>query len=394
MILKNCTIIEGGKESVKDILIKDGKIADIADEIQGSVGLDVAERYVLPGLIDPHVHIREPGLTHKEDFLTASMAALAGGVTTFLDMPNTVPPTTTVCLLDEKRKLAQKSLVNFGLHFGAASDNIDEIKKARNIASVKVFMNISTGKLMIKDDAALRRIFKASKLVTVHAEGKMVDKAISIAKEFGTRLYLCHISERAELDTIREEKDRNIFAEVTPHHLYLSNEDEKDAFFMMKPPLRSVLDQEALYEAIKEGLIDTIGTDHAPHTVGEKLGPEPPYGVPGLETMLPLLLNSANQGLLDIHTIQRLCCEGPAKIFGIRNKGFIKVGYDADLVVLDMDLVEQVREDMLYTKCKWSPFDARVLKGWPVITIINGRIAFDHGEIVAAHPGKEVEFNA
>ena len=392
MILKNCRIIRDGKEVIRDLRIEGGKILEITDKIVGDDGLDLKDRYVLPGIIDPHVHFREPGLTHKEDFYTASKACAAGGVTTFLDMPNTVPPTTTVKLLEEKRKLAKKSIVNYGFHFGGAVDNIEEIKKVKNVASTKVFLNLSTGKLLIEDDKILKEIFSNSKLITVHAEGSMVNKAIKLTKECGNRLYLCHISLREELDTIREHKTKRMYAEVTPHHLFLSDEDYEDGFTKMYPSLKSILDQEALYEAIKDGLIDTIGTDHAPHTVGEKLESSPPGGVPGVETVLPLLLNAVNLGLLDLPTITRLCCENPAKIFGIKNKGFIKKGYDADLVVLDMDLVQEVNEDMLFTKCKWSPFSGRTLKGWPVMTIVNGNLVFDHGEIIETFKGREVEF--
>jgi len=257
MLLKNCTV-DGANT---DIQIDDGKIKKVGQGLAGAEAIDLAGRHVLPGIIDPHVHFREPGMTHKEDFYTGSCAAARGGVTTFLDMPNTVPPTTTVALLEEKRKLAQKSIVNFGFHFGG-TDNISEIKRAKNIASVKVFMNISTGKLMIKDDDVLRRIFSSAKLVTVHAEGEMVDKAIAIAKECGCRLYLCHISQRSELDVIRKEKTKSIYAEVTPHHLFLSEHDVQDGFQKMKPELKSVLDNEALLSAINDGLIDTIGKWH------------------------------------------------------------------------------------------------------------------------------------
>jgi len=385
MLLKNCTV-DGANT---DIQIDDGKIKKVGQGLAGAEAIDLAGRHVLPGIIDPHVHFREPGMTHKEDFYTGSCAAARGGVTTFLDMPNTVPPTTTVALLEEKRKLAQKSIVNFGFHFGG-TDNISEIKRAKNIASVKVFMNISTGKLMIKDDDVLRRIFSSAKLVTVHAEGEMVDKAIAIAKECGCRLYLCHISQRSELDVIRKEKTKSIYAEVTPHHLFLSEHDVQDGFQKMKPELKSVLDNEALLSAINDGLIDTIGTDHAPHTVGEKMQEEYPYGVPGIETMFPLLLDAVNHGQLTLAHVQKLCCESPARIFGIKNKGFIKPGFDADLVIIDMDEVREVSEEEILSRSGWSPFSGRSLKGWPIMTIVGGNIVFD-GEI-HDNKGREVEY--
>ena len=393
MLLKNCTIIENNKEVVRDILIENSIIKKIDKNISYSGEIiDIKQNHVLPGIIDPHVHFREPGLTHKEDFLTGSKAAAAGGITTVLDMPNTIPPITTTELLKEKRELAKKSIVNYGFHFAGASDNIEEIKKVKNIASVKVFMNISTGKLMIKDDKALKHIFSNSKLVAVHAEGEMVEKAIKLTKECGNRLYLCHISAREELDYIRENKTKDIFVEVTPHHLFLSDLDDKDSFTKMKPELKSVLDQEALLEAIKEGLVDTIGSDHAPHTVGEKLGTEFAYGVPGCETLLPLLLNAVNEKKLTMQKLIELCCHNPAKIFRIKNKGHIKEGFDADLTVVDMNLEKEVDENMLFTKCSWSPFNGWQLRGWPIMTIVNGNVVFDHGKINESYKGKEVDF--
>ncbi len=393
MMLENCKIIQNGRETECDILIEDGKIKKIGHNIYDSgKRIDLGGLHVLPGLIDPHVHFREPGLTHKEDFLSGSKAAAAGGITTVLDMPNTVPPTITVELLEHKRELAKKSLVNFGFHFGAAADNIDEIKKAKNVASTKVFMNLSTGKMMIKDDKALKEVFAASKIVTVHAEGKMVDKAIRLSKECKNRLYLCHISQRSELETIRAEKTDRIYAEATPHHLFLSEQDDRDSFTKMIPGLKSVMDREALFAAVKDRLIDTIGTDHAPHTTGEKLSEEYPHGVPGCETMLPLLLNAVNDGDLSLARVQELCCHNPAKIFRIKNKGFLLPGYDADIVVIDMDLAKEVDEEELFTKCGWSPFQGWTLMGWPVMTIVNGNIVFNDGDIDETHKGKEVEF--
>lgn len=393
MLLKNCRLLLQDKEIIAEIIIENGKIAKIGHNLKhkGPV-VDIKKKHVLPGIIDPHVHFREPGMTHKEDFLSGSRAAAAGGVTTFIDMPNTIPPTTTVKLLLQKRALAKKSIVNYGFHFAAAVDNIEEIKKVKNIASVKVFMNISTGKLMIKDDEALKRIFSSSRLITVHAEGDMVEKAIELSKECGNRLYLCHISAREELDYIRENKDKNIFAEATPHHLFLSDENDDDSFTKMKPSLKSVLDQEALLEAANDGLIDTIGTDHAPHTVGEKLSKEYPYGIPGSETMLPLLLNAVNDGRLTLQRIIELCCHNPARIFRIKNKGFLRPGSDADLTIVDMELEKAVDEDKLFTKCGWSPYNGLMLKGWPVMTIVGGNIVFDNGKIDENNKGREVEF--
>lgn len=386
---------------MKDILIKEDKILSVSkagniSNINNSEQdvIDCACKLVMPGIIDPHVHFREPGMTQKEDFLTGSMAAAAGGITTVLDMPNTIPPLTSVELLDEKRTLAKKSIVNYGFHFGAAPDNLEEIKHAKNIASVKVFMNQSTGKLMIDDDVVLDGIFANSRLVAVHAEGEMVQKAINLSKKHNTMLYLCHVSKAEELEVIRNakaEKRGSIFVEVTPHHLFLTEQDDKDSFTKMKPQLKSVDDQKALWQAVEDGIVDTIATDHAPHTIEEKSSFQFPYGVPGCETLLPLLLNAVNEGKLSISRLQQLCCENPVRIFCMKGKGRIEEGYDADLVVVDMDMVKKVDNKLLLTKCKWSSFHGKILKGWPVITIVNGNVVFDHGRINDIK-AKEIEF--
>lgn len=408
LLLENCKILdEKGNLIITNIFIGAGKIKYIGKNNKKKKNnenkkntpkidkiVDCKGMVVLPGLIDAHVHFREPGMTHKEDFLTGSMAAAAGGITTILDMPNTIPPTTTIKLLEEKRSLAKKSIVNYGFHFGAAADNIKEIKNVKNIASVKLFMNASTGKLMIDDDKIIEEIFKKAKIVSVHAEGKMVEKAVRFAKKYHTKLYLCHITSKDELEYIdknRNNKEKNIFVEVTPHHLFLTLKDDKDAFTKMKPELKSEEDQQYLLEAVKNGIVDTICTDHAPHTKEEKLSFNFPHGVPGCETMLPLLLDAVNRGIIEIGNVIELCCENPAKIFGIKNKGKIKEGYDADITVVDMNLVKKVENNKLFTKCRWSPFNGKTLKGWPVMTIVNGNIVFEDGRINNIK-AKEVEY--
>ncbi len=405
-LLKNCKILDKKGNLVStDIFLKNRKIKKIQTKIEidaktfnekGKIEIiDCKDKIVLPGLIDPHVHFREPGLTHKEDFLTGSMAAASGGITTILDMPNTKPLTLTIKCLDEKRKLAKKtSIVNFGFHFGSSINTIEEIKKAtvlNNVASTKIFMNLSTGDMKIDNENVLEEIFKSSKLISVHAEGEKVQLAIKLAKNTNKKLYLCHISTKKEIDHIK--KESNIFVEVTPHHLFLAKNDDKDSFTKMKPELKSLYDQKALLNAVNNGIVNTIGSDHAPHTKEEKLKYEFPYGVPGCETMLPLLLHAVNTKLIALKKVQELCCENPAKIFGIKHKGFIKEGYDADLVVIDLDLEKIIRNEELFTKCKWSPFNGWKLKGLPVMTIVNGNVIFDENsmpKITTEYKGKEV----
>ena len=397
LIIKDCKILKNNKLISTNIFIKKNKIFNIGRCMKADHDVDAKGKLVIPGLIDCHVHFREPGMERKEDFFTGSCAAASGGISTILDMPNTNPPTTTIKLLNEKRKLAKKSIVNYGFHFGSTNGNLKEIKKAKNIASVKVFMDISTGKLIINNDDVLKNIFKNSKIISVHAEGKMVEKAVNLIKNTKNRLYLCHITSKEEIRFLKKKKIKNkVFVEVTPHHLFLTKIEEikKKGFVMMKPSLKAKEDQNALWKAIKEGTVDTIATDHAPHTKKEKeslIKEKIPSGVPGCETMLPLLLDAYNEKKLSLKTIVELCCENPAKIFNIRNKGKIKKGYDADLVIIDLGLKKKVNNKNLYTRCGWSPFNGWKLKGWPVTTIVNGKIIFDNGKINKIK-AKEVEY--
>jgi len=396
LLISGGRVLEKGHLVQRNILIEGNTIKSVSKKTyDADTVIKVEGKIIMPGVIDPHVHFREPGFEHKEDFLTGSRAAAKGGVTTFLDMPNTEPPTTTVSALEDKRRLAKKSIVNYGFHFGSTGDNIEEIKKAENTASVKVFMNQSTGTLCVDDRETLKRIFSAARTITVHAEGAKVKEAVSLARECRTRLYLCHISHRDEIDYLRENKGKNIFVEATPHHLFLTDEKTRGlkSFASMKPGLKSDSDVEALWSAIDEGIVDTIGTDHAPHTEDEKKRLiSAPYGVPGVETMLPLLLNAVNEKRLSLKRLAELTCEGPARIFGIKRKGYIEAGYDADLVVVDMDLEKEVRRDDLCTKCGWSPYESMMLKGWPVMTLVRGKVVYDNGSFYGAG-GKEVEFN-
>lgn len=405
LLIKNCRMLVNGKVFQKNILIKNEKIAKITNkELKADKVIDANSNFVLPGLIDVHVHFREPGLTHKEDFLTGSMAAAKGGVTTVLDMPNTIPPTITAEALEEKRKLAAKSIVNYGFHFGATKDNINEIKKAKNIAAVKLYLDYTTGDLKVDDLESIKDVFKTAKLTVIHAENDNLKNAVDIFETLKTRsvfgpkkskrffrenkiknrLHVAHVSSEKELKYAKSNKIKSkVTVEVTPHHLFMNEKDLQTlgAFAEMKPRLKTENDQKALWDGIKSGAIDIISTDHAPHLKEEKEKSNYPFGVPGLETMLPLLLDAFNKNLIDLQTIIKLCCENPAKIFRIKNKGFVKEGYDADLVIVDMNKRQAVRAEDLMTKCKWSPYEGKILKGWPATTIVNGNIVYDNGRI-------------
>ena len=395
LLIKNGKVYQNGTLANKNIFVKNGKIAKItSQELKADKVIDAKNKIIIPGLIDGHVHFREPGLTHKEDFLTGSMAAAAGGITTVLDMPNTIPTTTTISALEEKRKLARKSIVNYGFHFGSTNNNISEIGKARNVASVKVYMDYTTGDLKLDDYNALKKIFSSNKTITVHAENENIIKATELIQYGKNHLHFCHVNSKEELYYIRKERIKNtVSVEVCPHHLFLTAKDlnELGNFGEMKPGLKTKDDQKALWEGIHNGKVNTIATDHAPHTKEEKMQINSPFVVPGCETMLPLLLDSVNNKKITLKKIVELCCENPAKIFKIKNKGFIKEGFDADLAIIDLDLEKKVNNDELFTKCKWSPFDGWKLKGWPVATMVNGNIAFMDGKInnIAA---KEVSY--
>lgn len=366
----------------------------------------------LPALIDPHAHFRVPGHDYKEDWTTAAQAALAGGVTTVFDMPNNSPACVDKTSLKEKKELIDQQLkkinipLRYHLYLGATPNNINEYEPLKNsIIGIKIFMGSSTGDLLVDNQQDQAQIFQlAAKLglvVAVHAEDeaeimnlkskitnpaisdhskirnrrsavKAVKQAIALATKFGTQLYICHVSTKDEIAIIRQAKQTGIkiFAEVTPHHLFLTEDDyaKLGAKAQMNPPVRTTADQDALWQAINEGIIDTIGTDHAPHTLEEKAKPYPqsPSGVPGIETCLPLLLDAYNQGKITLAKIVELTHDNVNKIFGLTEND--------DQVLVDLNLIKEVKNESLKTKCGWSPFAGRKLKGWPVYTVLNNKV--------------------
>ena len=416
IILKNGIDVFGNKI---EILINNDIIEKISENIdenkfQNSENLkiiDVGKKLIMPGIIDVHTHMREPGVTYKEDFETGSRACAKAGVTTFYDMPNTIPTTTTLENLMEKKKLAsEKSIVNFGLHFGGSkNDNIEEIKKVlknREVNTVKIFMNVSTGEMLIEDDEILAKVFENSKLVLVHAENEMIDKAIELNKNYGSGLYVCHIPSAEEMKKVinaKKNSDVNtkehpVYAEVTPHHLFLNTEirestERNKMLLRMKPELREKSDNEFLWEAINRGEVDTIGTDHAPHLISEKLE-KITFGMPGVETSLALMINAYNEGKISLEMIQKLMCENPAKIMKIEKRGKLQEGYFADVIVVDTKKEWIVGiDDTIESKCGWTPYENWRLKGKNIMTIVNGEIVYENGKINEnVKSGKEVKF--
>lgn len=361
-------------------------------------------KLILPGLIDPHVHLRDPGQINKEDFYTGTCAALAGGFTAILDMPNNKTPITTIEKLNEKIKIARKKIVcDVGFYFGSLGNNLNEFQKVnpptgRKVLGLKLYLNETTGNFLINKHF-LEKIFtvwnKSTILpsirlfsqtpILVHAEDKMLDTVIKLAEKLGNKVHVCHISTASDLRQIIKAKREGlrITCGVTPHHLFLTNQDAKrlGPFGKMKPQLAGKKDQDFLWKNLK--FIDIIESDHAPHTIEEKEGETPPFGVPGLETTLPLLLTAVFEKRLTIDDIVRLCHTNPAKIFGINC--FNDLNHQSRIEV-DLSYKYVIENKNLFTKCKWTPFEGMAARGKVEKVFIRGKKVFENGKILV-NPG-------
>jgi len=432
ILIKNGTIVDSKTQIKKDVLISNGKIKKVEKNInpQADRIIDACQKFIIPGVIDPQVHFREPGLTHKEDIESGARSAVCGGITTFFEMPNTNPATTNSKLLEEKFKIAEKSSVaNFSFFLGATPNNIDEIKNLKGNCGVKIFMGSSTGDLLVDRDSDIEKIFKyCNKIIAIHSEDEQVlnetaktiknpnfsdhpnmrpvkaavtstNKAINFALKYKKRLHILHLSTSEEVKIIRKIKNTGLVtSETTPQHLLLNAPDIYDdigSYAQMNPPIREKHHQEELWKGLFDGTINCIATDHAPHTIQEKNKPYgiAPSGMPGVETSLPLMLNQVNKGKITLQDIIKWMCENPAKIYQIKNKGFIKEGFDADIALVDLNKIKTIRAKNMQSKCGWSAFEGLEVKGWPIMTIVNGNIVYENGSINDKFFGKRTIFN-
>jgi dihydroorotase len=413
----------------QDVRLDDERFVEVGVGLtprDGEELVDCTGLHVMPGFMDAHVHVRDPGLTHKEDLATGSKAAAAGGVTAFLDMPNTNPPVVSIEVLNEKRAIAnEKSMVNFGFFALGCVENKTNLEQFDNIPGVKVFLASSTGNYLTDDIGDFTEIVANSPFpIAVHAENEDIIRYFSrihadtdmhhlqrdnlaavvsvaestlIANYYGKRIHIVHMSTAEEVDYLRRNKTDLVTCEVCPHHLYLTEEyfRENGNYGKMNPCLRYEKDRDALWKAIEEGLVDQIATDHAPHLREEKDRPfdKAPAGVPGIELMVPLMLHAVNEGRLTLEHLVQLCASNPTKIYGIVERGQIKPGNWADLTIVDMKMEKEVRNEEQVTRCGWTPFAGMTLKGWPVMTYVNGHRVFHRGEFTTETPGQELTFD-
>ncbi|MBW4478906.1 MAG: dihydroorotase [Tolypothrix brevis GSE-NOS-MK-07-07A] len=424
-------ILPNGDLIVGDVLTRDRQIIKVAPEISSATPtteIDADGLTLLPGVIDPQVHFREPGLEHKEDLFTASCACAKGGVTSFLEMPNTRPLTITQQALDDKLQRAQsKCLVNYGFFIGATPENLPDLLSSKPTPGIKIFMGSAHGHLLVSEEEALDAIFAhGDRLIAVHAEDQArinerrkefagihdpavhsqiqdneaallaTKLALKLSKKYQRRLHILHMSTAEEADLLRSDKPSWVTAEVTPQHLLLNTSAYEiiGTLAQMNPPLRSPHDNEVLWQALRDGVIDFIATDHAPHTLEEKAleYPNSPSGMPGVETSLALMLTAAMQGRCSVAQVVNWMSTAVASSYGIPNKGAIAPGFDADLVLVDLQNYHQVRREELLTKCGWSPFEGWNLTGWAVTTIVNGEIVYDKGKLNTDVRGQALSF--
>jgi dihydroorotase len=429
-LIKNASVVLPTGIHAVSVVVEGSRIADIdpAAQLRVDEVMDASGLHLIPGVIDDQVHFREPGLTHKEDLATASRACAKGGVTTFLEMPNTVPPAITQARLEEKLALAaQKSIVNYGFYIGATPDNLDELKGAHRTPGIKIFIGSSTGDLLVDQQAALERIFAETTLpITAHCEDEATvranaarlegthdvadhsrirdhaaaliatRRAIDLSFRHRHRFHVLHVSTAAETDLLADHRGL-ITGEACPHHLLFSVDDyaRLGTLVQMNPSVKTCEDSASLWRALADGRLQVVATDHAPHTLEEKQKPYPasPSGVPAVENSLALMLNEVHRGRCTLEQVVHWMCDAPARVWDIVNKGRIEVGYDADLVLVDLERTQEVRNEDQVTKSGWSPWHGEALTGWPVRTWVMGNEVYNYGRFITGQLGCEAQFD-
>jgi dihydroorotase len=432
LIIKNGTCFIDGKLQKKDIGITNGKITHIENSITDSSKdtLEAEQLTVLPGCMDTQVHFREPGSTDAEDLNSGSKAAIVGGITGVFEMPNTNPPTSNKKEFQNKLNLAKNRMYcNYAFYFGATSSNHSDLADLKNLegcCGIKLFAGSSTGNLLVDKEEDIEKVFEnTSKIVSVHSEDeeilnkrkKLIEKGnvlshpiwrneecamsstrkiVKIAKRLNKKAHILHVTTKEEVDFLSQNKG-NITFEITPQHLTIYAPDcykKLGSYAQMNPPIRDKSHYDRLWYAVKNNYNDIIGSDHAPHTKEkkDKEYPDSPSGMPGVQTLLPVMLNHVNNGKLKLEQLVKLICENPTKIFGIKNKGFIKKDYDADFTIVDMNKEIEIKNENIESKCKWSPFNREKFLGTPVTTIINGEIKMKDGKILGQPSGKPMLF--
>ncbi|EKT3957557.1 dihydroorotase [Flavobacterium psychrophilum] len=441
VLIKNAKIINEGILFEGDVLIENEFIIEIGDNISPKSSdckiIDAEGNYLIPGMIDDQVHFREPGLTHKGDIASESRAAIAGGITTYIEQPNTVPNAVTQELLEQKYQIAaQSSYANYSFMMGATNDNLEEVLKTnpKNVAGIKIFLGSSTGNMLVDNEAVLEKIFSSTKmLIAVHCEDETTiqnnlekykaeygddipmkfhhlirseeacyissSKAVALAQKTGARLHIFHVSTAKETTLFSRipVEDKQITAEVCIHHLWFTNDDyaKKGTLIKWNPAVKTQADKDELWKALLDGRIDVIATDHAPHTFEEKQNPytTAPSGGPLVQHALVALFEAFHQGKISIEKIVEKTAHNPAKIFKIDRRGFIKVGYYADLVIVNIGMPWRVNKDNILYKCKWSPFEDYPFKSRITHTFVNGELVFHNAKTKEIHCGKRLEFN-
>lgn len=445
--IKNAIVVNEGECFMANVLVSDGIIANIVRENEhfepgNAQIIDARGKYLIPGVIDEHVHFREPGMTAKADIHSESRAAVAGGVTSYMEMPNTVPQTTTQALLEEKFDLAaEKSLANYSFYIGATNDNLDEIVKTdpSKVCGVKLFMGSSTGNMLVDKESVLETLFKESPcLIAAHCEDEDIirrntlrykelaekheivpdasihplvrteeacfrstEKAVTMAAKTGARLHVMHISTQAELSLFQENvslQTKKITAETCPHYLQFDDRDYARFGFAIKcnPAIKSANDKLSLWQGVKNGNIDTIGSDHAPHLREEKFTDSyftAKSGFPSIQHNFTLMLDNFYRNGLKITDLVRLMCHNPALLYRIKQRGFIREGYFADLAIVDMHANNLISNEKVYYKCGWTPYDGTAVQSQVTHTFVNGNLVYVNGLFHEEHRGQRLAFN-